>query len=355
MSKPPILLIKTVSVILFLIILTVSGFLLFLTITEYHPDPTERLSINGTGIKLPKEQKKFTLFTWNIGYSGLGKEMDFFYEGGKKVRPDKKEFFDYLQGIERTIHPYDTIDFVFIQEMDSRAKRSYFIDEKSTILSLFPAYCSAYAINYDCRFVPFPVTNPMGKIIAGLATISKFSPVSMDRISFPTDFPWPKRLFFLKRCFLVTRFPLTGGKQLVIINTHNSAYDEEGILRKTEFATLHKFIIKEFLKGNYIIAGGDWNNNPKGFNPENIKTGDVVKYIKPLVAATFLPGWKFVFDSLSPTNRDVDIPYERGKTKTTIIDFFVISPNIEVKFVKTLVTKFEYSDHNPVIMKVVLK
>jgi len=349
------LIIKVFAFILSMTVLTVAGFLLFLRITEYKPVPAERLTVKGTGEKLPEGQRNFTFFTWNIGYGGLGKEMDFFYDGGTQTRPDKIKFHDYIQGIEKTIRQNDTTDFIFLQEIDVRSKRSYFMDEKSTIFNILPNHCSSFAGNYNCRYVPFPFKDPMGKVVSGLATISKFQPSIAERISFPTDFSWPKHLFFLKRCFLVTRYPLTGGKQLVVINTHNSTYDDEGILRKTELSTLHKFMTIEFSKGNYVIAGGDWNNNPRGFDPKKINTGDAVKIIEPLIDTSFLPGWRFVFDTLSPTNRDVSIPYSKGKTKTTIIDFFIVSPNIEIQFIKTLVNNFEYSDHNPVIMKIVLR
>jgi len=323
--------------------------------TEYHPPSTEKVTIKGRRGAFPKGQRDFTFFTWNIGYGGLGKGMDFFYEGGERVKPDKGEFLHYFQGIEQVIHQIDTVDFIYLQEIDIMAKRSYFMDEESNILKTLPEYCSAFARNYDCRYVPVPFTNPMGRVVSGLATISKFYPASTVRISFTVDFSWPKRLFLLKRCFLVMRFDLTWGKQLVIINTHNSTFDKGGKLRKSEFLMLHEFITKEFIKGNYIIAGGDWNNNPRGFDPEKIETGDVIKYVEPPIDATFLPGWKFVFDSISPTNRDVNTPYEKGKTKTTIIDFFVISPNVEFKSIKTIVANFANSDHNPVIMKIALK
>ena len=74
--------------------------------------------------------------------------------------------------------------------------------------------------------------------------------------------------------------------------------------------------------------------------------------IEPAIEADFLPGdWQWVFDPSLPTNRDVDAPYERGKTKTTIIDFFVVSPNVEVIQVKTTDIGFEWADHQPVEMK----
>jgi len=355
MRKSLIPVTKVLCFTVLIIVLILSGFLLFLMITEYHPPATEKLAIKGKGKEFPRGQKELTFFTWNIGYGGLGNKMDFFYEGGERVKPDKAEFIGYSQGIQQMIRNNDMADFLFVQEIDVRAKRSHYIDEESGILNQIPAFCSVFAKNYDCKYVPFPIIDPMGRVVSGLATISKYSPVSAERISFTEDFSWPKRLFLLKRCFLVVRFNLTEGKQLVVINTHNSTYDNKGELRKSEFLNLHEFITNEFSRGNYVIAGGDWNNNPRNFAPEKIETGDIVKYVEPPVDDTFLPGWKFVFDTMAPTNRDVNIPYEKGKTKTTIIDFFVISPNVEFQSVKTITANFANSDHNPVLMKVKLK
>ena len=186
-------------------------------------------------------------------------------------------------------------------------------------------------------------------------TADSFVPDITERIDFGTKYSWPKRLVFLKRCFLVSRFHLNDGKDLVIINTHNLVFDEEGKLRKKEMEKLNKFILKEFRKGNYIVAGGDWNQNPRGFQAGEILSGDQVKEIVPLIDPGFLPGWQFVYDPTLPTNRDVDHFYQKGVTKTTIIDFFVVSPNIEVKSVKTIATGFENSDHQPVLVQIKLK
>jgi endonuclease/exonuclease/phosphatase family metal-dependent hydrolase len=51
----------------------------------------------------------------------------------------------------------------------------------------------------------------------------------------------------------------------------------------------------------------------------------------------------------------VDRPYVKGITGTTIIDFFVVSPNVEILSVKTLGNNFAWSDHQPVLMKVRLR
>jgi endonuclease/exonuclease/phosphatase family metal-dependent hydrolase len=295
------------------------------------------------------------VLSWNIGYAGLGKEMDFFYEGGTRVRPKKEEFRRYLSGIQSFLTEQHSVDFVFLQEVDRKAKRSYSFDEVEEISKILADHCYSFGKNYECRFVPLPFDKPMGVVKSGIVTFSRYTPVKSERIGFGTTFPWPKQLFFLQRCFIVFKFNLRNGKELVMINTHNSTFDKGGELRKKELLKLKLYMLEEYKKGNYVVTGGDWNNNPVGFSEQEIKSADAVKTIVPIIPSDFLPGWKFVFDPKFPTNRDVDGPYIKGKTKTTIIDFFILSPNVELVSVKTIETGFKFSDHQPVFVKIHLK
>jgi len=331
------------------------GFVLFLTLTDYHPEGQETIVTGGKGLWLPAEKKEFTFLTWNIGYGGLGKAMDFFYEGGTRVRPEKTEFTGYLDGICNLISSMDSVDFIFIQEADVHSGRSYYANEVSEIGKVLPGHFQLFAKNYDCRFVPVPLNDPMGRVVSGIACFPKYKPATTERIDLGTRFSWPKQLVMLKRCFMVMRYRMNNGKDLVVVNLHNSTFDKGGKLRKQELKKLQVFLLEDYGKGNYVITGGDWNNNPRGFQAETIHQGDIAKEVEPALDADFLPGWKFAFDSLSPTNRDVDMPYQKGKTRTTIIDFYVVSPNVEIKLVHTLATGFRCSDHQPVFMKVALK
>jgi endonuclease/exonuclease/phosphatase family metal-dependent hydrolase len=281
--------------------------------------------------------------------------MDFFYEGGTRVRPGKQEFTRYLGGICRRVSTMDSVDFIFIQETDVHSKRSYYTDEVSELGKALRPRTWLFAKNYDSRFVPVPLNDPMGRVVSGIACYPKYKPATAERIDYSTRFSWPKQLVMLKRCFMVMRYPLNSGKDLVIVNLHNSTFDQGGTLRKKELMKLHSFVMTEYLKGNFVVAGGDWNNNPRNFRPQSIQPGEVAKAVEPPLDAGFLPGWKFAFDALSPTNRDVDMPYRKGKTKTTIFDFYVVSPNVEVLSLHTLSTGFLDSDHQPVFMKVAIK
>ncbi|MCX6269066.1 MAG: hypothetical protein NTW16_17220 [Bacteroidetes bacterium] len=336
-------------------ILLVAGFLGFLTLTEFTPQKHLTPEIKGNGSNIDPSQREFTFFTWNIGYAGLGREQDFFYDGGKSVTPEQMYWNRYFDGIKKQVKANDTIDFIFLQEIDVNAKRSWHADEVTGLAELLPAFSMVYAANYDCRYIPVPVQDPMGRVLAGLATYTQYKPSSAEVQYYDAFFPWPKRLAFLKRCYVMLRFGLDNGKDLVIVNTHNSAFDSTGALRKRELFTLDSTLQSEFHQGNYVIAGGDWNSNPRGFNPASITSGDQVTSIEPPIESGFLPGWQFIFDPLRPSNRNVDMPYKKGVTKTTIVDFFVVSPNVEVTRVATIPMGFAYSDHEPVVMGIRLK
>lgn len=335
-----------------LIIITVGGFLLFLTLTDFRPEKMNKLRVI-CGENLPSfNDSVITIFTWNIGYGGLGKEMDFFHEGGTMVRPDTKKFYDYIQGISNLVKKNNRMDFIFIQEVDTHSKRSYYLNEAIEIAANLKTWGYSFAKNYDCRYVPVPLYEPMGRAISGIATYTRFKPASAERVDYGSRFSWPTDLVMLKRCFLVMRFLLPSGKDLVLINTHNSVYDSGAVLRKKELNLLHLYVMNDFNKGNYVIIGGDWNMNPRGFIPDSIKTGDKVRRNYPPIGDDFLPGWQFVFDNSKPSNRDVNEPYVLGRTYTTIIDFFVLSPNLAPVSVNTIQAEFANSDHLPVVVKV---
>jgi len=343
-------------IVFFMLLLAVAGFGIFLswaTINDYKPASIIELPIKGKGMPMDGLSDTISLFSWNIGYGGLGKEMDFFYEGGKKVRPTAGEFGKYFSGILGSLTHSGYPDFVFIQEADFKAKRSYYINEVAQIDSIFDSYASVYATNYKAGFVPIPVAEPMGRVEAGLMTLSRYRPAEAERLAYPSSYSWPKRLFMLDRCGLLTRYKVPGHAWLVLINTHNSAFSDAAAMRKKELAVLKKTIMDEYALGNYVIVAGDWNQNPIPFDHTLVTDGNRTHRITPPIPADFLPaGWQWAFDPAKATNRNVNEPYLKGHTGTTIIDFFVVSPNVEVLNVNTLPQDFEYSDHQAVEMRV---
>ena len=343
-----------IGVIIVTVVVIAGGFFLFSILTEYHPAPIEPVSVTETTSQQIGTTTSFSVITWNLGYGGLGSEMDFFYDGGKNVHPEKSYFEQSISGIGNFLKENDTVDFFLLQEVDRNSKRSYYLDEVGWLKTLLPGFCISYATNYNCRFVPIPPTQPMGRVTSGLVTCSRYYPDEVTRYGFDKHFRWPDRLFYLKRCFIVSRYSLPDGHQLVMINIHNSAFDTGGVLRTREMEMIRAFMFSEYKAGNYLIAGGDWNANPPGFNPEVIKTGDLIKLDDFPELSTYFPGWEFAYDPKHPTNRDVNSPYEHGATPVTIIDFFLVSPNIKVLEIQTFKTGLDQSDHQPVFLQIAI-
>lgn len=337
-----------------ILILAFLGFIAYISIIDYRPDVIEDIEVTGPNNPTYKlSQDTFNLLSWNIGYAGLGAEMDFFYDGGTQVRPTKKMTRHYFDNIKTFIKNQDSINFFVLQEIDVRARRSHNINERKEIDELLKNNHSAFAKNYHCQFVPVPIYEPLGYVKAGMMTFSEFPIPEAIRYAYPLIASWPNKLFLLDRCFILTRFPLENGKDLIVINTHNSAYVTDSILRVKELDILKHRVLEEYSKGNYVIAGGDWNANPPNFKPKGNYNENNFKTSKVKMATNTLPnGWTWAFDSKAPTNRDNATSFVKGETPTTILDYFLASPNIEVIMTKNIDLEFKYSDHNPVFVKI---
>jgi endonuclease/exonuclease/phosphatase family metal-dependent hydrolase len=341
-----------VLIIVLSALIGLAGLLLLLaTITAYRPDIPVTVEMKGNAPDIQAKDSVFTLLSWNIGYFGLGKDCDFFFDGGRMTRPSKTQYRQYSADALDYIGKTSGIDFMFFQEVDLNSRRSYHDDQVVRLRGLFPQMESSVALNYVVCFVPVPFRNPMGKVKSGIVSFSAWHTIENIRYPFPGGYNWPVRLFQLERCFLLSRLALPGGKELVLINTHNEAFDN-GSQRKQQIAVLKNMMLAEYAKGNYVVTGGDWNMNPLAELPIVYRTGDIGRTIEPRFETGFFPvDWKWAFDPEIPSNRNVDQPYTKGKTPTTIIDFFVVSPNISVESVKTQDLGFAWGDHQPVVMR----
>jgi len=354
MGKAIKIVLKIIGWMLLVVVLLFGGFLLFITFSDYKPEPIETL-VELSDVATV-QQDTFKLIDWNVGYAGLGKEMDFFYDGGTKVRPSEALSRKYLDGIKAFVTANDTVDFWMLQEVDIKAKRSYRKNEVAEIEKAKSGSFGVFAKNYDVPFVPVPIYEPMGCVEGGLMIFSDFPPAEAIRYAYPLIADWPDKLFLLDRCFILNRYPLQNGKDLLIINTHNSAYVYDSALRVHELQILKKVMLAEYDKGNFVIAGGDWNQNPPGYQPGGAYNG--YKFFKSEVQmnADFMPnGWTWAYDNSAPTNRQNYQAFVKGENGTTCLDYYVCSPNIEVQETRVIDLNFENSDHNPVFLQIVLK
>jgi endonuclease/exonuclease/phosphatase family metal-dependent hydrolase len=161
------------------------------------------------------------------------------------------------------------------------------------------------------------------------------------------------KIFMLDRCFLLQRYKLQNLHELIVINTHNSAFENADLLRQYELWMLRSFILQEYAQGNYVVVGGDWNQNPSDYDNMRYYSNYTKKKGTPKIPEDYLPeNWHWAYDKKIPTNRDVYEAYRPGFTPTTTYDFFVTSPNVVVEQVQAIASGFEFSDHQPVYMRV---
>ncbi|MDR2252296.1 MAG: hypothetical protein LBD97_00290 [Bifidobacteriaceae bacterium] len=320
------------------------------TVTEYRPSATQELELRGAATRsAPAPGAEITLISFNIGYGGLGEDQDFFMDGGDMVRPGAKADVEAnMDGIVAFLQA-NPADAYLLQEVDSDSLRSYGIDEVTRLRDVLGGQ-AAYAMNFKSIFTPYPWP-PIGKVTSGLVTDTTFPVASAERISLPVPFTWPVRMFNLKRCLLVSRVPLEGvGKELVLINLHLEAY-ESGEGRAAQMEQLTELMLGEYARGNYVIAGGDFNQSLPGADYPLV---DDTWTPGQFDAAAFPNGWTVAHDADHPTSRLNDAPWT-GSGQLFGIDGFIASPNVDVTEVLTMDQGFEFSDHNPVRLKAVLK
>lgn len=351
MKKRKIL--KIIGIIILVIVIVLAALVGYLTIREYRPDATETVEVSG-GTQTLHEGDSFTVLTYNTGYAALSRDEDFFMDGGSKVRPDSQDIVrDNLAGIASVMEEQDA-DFYFLQEVDRDAKRSYHIDELECYEEVL-GLDGMYACNFRCDFVPYPLP-PIGKVDAGVVTMTDYEVSEATRISLPESFKWPIKTCNLKRCMLETRIPIQGSdKELVLINFHLEAYDSgEGKIAQSRM--LSQKLQEEYDKGNYVIAGGDFNQTFEGMDTYPIL--DTENWMPGIIGTEDIPEhFSFAVSDNVPSCRLLNGPYSGNyeDSQVYVIDGFIVSDNLEIRNVENIDTDFEYSDHQPVRLEVSLK
>lgn len=345
---------KYLGLAILALFLALALLIVYATLTYYDP-PKELVISQSSSPDTVKCNQELNLLSWNIGYVGLGENMDFFYDSGEKVRDTKERTLINLDSITKFLKQKSAYPFIVLQEVDVRSKRSYRINEMERFQAIGEYYTSL-APNYVVKFVPIPPTSPMGLVNSGVMSMSKYQPASSTRFAYPGQFGWPTRLFNLRRCMLVNRYPTNNGKEFILINTHNSAFDD-GSLKKQEMEFLKEFVLNEYSKGNYVVVGGDWNQAPPSFKLNTFGENFKVDFFKLTnIDSDFMPSdWKWVYDPRHPTNRYLNEVYKAGRTFSSIIDIFLVSPNIEIIDNQTFNLNFTNSDHNPISLTFKLK
>lgn len=335
-------------------------FVIYLQINEFKPQEKQNaLLVYDPNPEDLVSDKELSILTYNIGYACLGEKQDFYLDGGRQVRPESIN--DVKENLIGILHELNDIrsDIYFFQEVDLKAKRSYKLNQLKILTEQFPSAYS-FAYNLKVKYIPVPLFNdPIGEVYSGLLNISNFQIKEAQRISLPSSFSWPEKLANFKRCLLLNRLSIKNSdKDLVLINLHIDAYTDDKN-KDAQINYLKKIMNEEEAKGNFVIAGGDFN---AVFQSRESSSYPYVKnpYWQPAILDENLfdtQKWTYVFDQNAPSVKVNNLPYlgNEDKVFTYVVDGFIVSKNIEVSEVKSINTNFKYSDHRPVKMTFKLK
>ena len=355
-------LLRLFGTILILVLLAAAAGAAFLTITEYKPAATEKLIASGGAGRTMTAGEEFTILSWNLGYGALDEKADFFMDGGKMVlTASEEQVKQNMLEINAEIAHIQP-DIILLQEVDRDSKRSSYLDQAAIVHDENPHMASYYATNYRSAFVPLGIP-PYGKVESGIQTLTSFKADSATRIALPNSFKWPLSPCQLKRCELMLRIPVEGSDhELVLINEHPDAYTNDE-RRDAQVDKIRDLLEEEAAKGNWVIAGGDWNHNFSNVDITNYPVLEGSKWAPGNIdITTFGPEWQFLMDNRVPTSRLLDHPMiNKDGSKNTeplqlyMIDGFVMTPNVKLISLETRDLNFKLSDHNPVVIKVLLE
>jgi len=331
-------------------------FLAFLIVSDYRPEAEIPLDIEHNQDLILRKNVPLTVMTFNIGYCGLDAGEDFFMDGGTHSRcRSLGQTWTNLKEITRFLTAAGP-DLLALQEVDSRSSRSYRVDERAYLQTHFPGHGGVFAVNYQVPWVPVPLTRPMGAVQSGLLTLSRYRISAAVRYRYPGSEAWPGQLAELDRCFLQTRLPVAGGKELLLLNSHLSVFDKGGRIRKLQLAYLRQRVMAEYESGNHVIVGGDWNHGLPGTDAKRFKAAMAPPAWYVMIPEDFSPpGFAWAVDKTVPTIRSNGSAYKRGENFVAVIDGFLVSPNVEIIRVSGCNLDFRNSDHNPVAAVFILR
>lgn len=292
---------------------------------------------------LPKAGNEISVTTWNLGYAGLGADSDFIADGGVNyLPPGKSTVLKNLDGIGGQLENLDSDVFIF-QEIARNSPLNYWVDVFAGVKKRFHGWSRIFSPDVHAVMAPSFL-----RLDHGLGAFSRLAIVDAERRLLPLEDDRYAGIILRQYLMQVLRLPTKSGGKWTVINIHLAAFDKDGLVRRRQLREVLAFAQEEFGKGNAVIIGGDWNMEfVKDKFPHRSETKHRF-WLQDFPLDVLPAGWTPSFDASTPSVRTLYQPYEEGVNYSTIIDAFVVSPNVETVEVKGYKLQFRFSDHQPV-------
>jgi len=277
------------------------------------------------------EKDTFSVITFNIGYlSGMTNNLP--------VERSAALFANNLDRAVQLINVHQP-DIVGFQEIDFDADRSYNIDQLAYISEHTGLKNAAAVVNWNVSYVPFPywpLSAHFGAIISGQAVASKYPILKNERIILqrPTSSFFVYDLFYLDRLIQLSTIKI-GIKDLIVMNVHLEAWDEEVRLAQAEVVIAYY----QQLAGKFpVLLLGDFNDVPGSQVYKTLRSASNIE------DASMIKN-KVGEDSLDNYTFDSEVPRLK-------IDYIFFNPEFITFFrARTITEVGDISDHLPVIVQ----
>ena len=290
-----------------------------------------------------------TVTTWNIGYAGLGQESDFVMDGGRHWFPPSRSIVEKnLRGILQSLDAFNT-DVLLLQELAGASILTYGLDPKKRVVDSHPDMAFVYDPSIRTRLLPSRLRLEIGNgtLLRGKVLSAKSELISLE----------PKYEFGLFRRQYRTSTIVVPGRngnteiEWSFINIHLAAFDDDATTRHRQLRDVLELAEREYRLGRFVVVGGDWNMVLNQTEYEHRTEAAYLFWIHDFPSEMIATGWQLVSDETVPSVRTVQIPYEEGVNFRTTIDGFLVSPNVDVIGIETTDLRFEYTDHQPVTVR----
>lgn len=345
---------KVIGIILLVLVVVVGAYVIYVVASYYRLEDNLSLSVSGKPGTEAAADTEYTITSYNIGFGAYSDDYSFFMDGGKYSRAFSEDaVHKNISGALNTILDAEP-DFALFQEVDTDATRSYHVNELEPIVSVFPGWAYTAAQDYDSPYLFYPIFSPHGKSVSCILTLSGADIDSALRRSLPIEDGFMKFLD-LDRCYSVSRIPVDNGKELCLINLHLSAYSSDGSIATEQLKMLFEDMKAEYEKGNYVVAGGDFNKDLLGDSSKIFGvSGEEFTWAQSFPFDLIPEGFSLVapldVSDPVPSCRNANAPYDPKTAFVLTIDGFLVSGNVNVSSSTVIDTGFKYSDHNPVKM-----
>ncbi len=347
---------KFAGILLSALLIILLSYLLYVVVDYHRIEDNLALSPTGTAQDMVPTDYALSLITYNVGFGAYSSDYSFFMDGGEHARALSKEAV--LQNTDGAITALQQAqpDFALLQEVDIDGTRSYHVDQTALFAQGFSAFDRVFAENYDSPYFLYPFHEPIGANRSGLLTLSRYGISSALRRSLPVENSLNKFLD-LDRAYSVSVLPTDNGKNLLLYNVHLSAYTSDGTISADQLQMLAADMKSQADMGHYVIAAGDFNKDLLGDSSQYFERSEgTFNWATPLETHLLPAGFSVHTGQNAPTCRNADAPFRGDGTDFVLsVDGMLVSDNVEVMAVKTVDTRFAYSDHNPVQLHFVLK